>query len=77
MQQGGHIIIWYTPTWNLELYQQANARLNRQGQTKPVILYHLIAAGTMDERVMASLSGKNGSQAALLQHIKELREKWL
>jgi len=77
MQQGGHIIIWYTPTWNLELYQQANARLNRQGQTKPVILYHLIAAGTMDERVMASLSGKNGSQAALLQHIKELRAKRL
>lgn len=77
MQQGGHIIIWYTPTWNLELYQQANARLNRQGQTKPVILYHILAAGTMDERVMASLSGKNGCQAALLQHIKELREKRL
>lgn len=76
MQAGGHIIVWYTPTWNLELYMQANARLNRQGQTKPVILYHLIAAGTMDERVTASLSGKNGSQAALLRHIKELREKW-
>lgn len=76
MQPGGHIIIWYTPTWNLELYQQANARLYRQGQTKPVILYHLIAAGTMDERAMAALSGKNGSQAAILQHIKELREKW-
>lgn len=77
MQAGGHIIVWYTPTWNLELYMQANARLNRQGQTKPVILYHILAAGTMDERVMASLSGKNGCQAALLQHIKELREKRL
>lgn len=77
MQAGGHIIVWYTPTWNLELYQQANARLNRQGQTKPVLLYHIIAVGTMDERVMASLSGKHGCQAALLQHIKELREKRL
>lgn len=77
MQAGGHIIVWYTPTWNLELYTQANARLNRQGQTKPVILYHLIAAGTMDERVMQVLSGKNGCQTALLRHIKELREKWL
>lgn len=74
MQAGGHIIVWYTPTWNLELYMQANARLNRQGQMKPVVIYHLIASGTIDERVMQALSGKNGSQAALLRHIKELRE---
>lgn len=77
MQAGGHIIVWFTPTWNLELYQQANARLNRQGQEKPVILYHLIAAGTMDERVMQALHGKHGCQAALLQHIKELRNEHL
>ena len=74
MQEGGHIIVWYTPTWNLELYMQANARLHRQGQTKPVVIYHLIAAGTIDERVMQALNCKNGSQAALLKHIKELRE---
>lgn len=74
MQAGGHIIVWYTPTWNLELYMQANARLHRQGQTKPVVIYHLIAAGTIDERVMKALNCKNGSQAALLKHIKELRE---
>ena len=74
MQAGGHIIVWYTPTWNLELYMQANARLHRQGQTKPVVIYHLIAAGTIDERVMQALNCKNGSQAALLKHIKELRE---
>lgn len=74
MQTGGHIIVWYTPTWNLELYMQANARLHRQGQTKPVVIYHLIAAGTIDERVMQALNCKNGSQAALLKHIKELRE---
>ena len=74
MQAGGHIRVWYTPTWNLELYMQANARLHRQGQTKPVVIYHLIAAGTIDERVMQALNCKNGSQAALLKHIKELRE---
>lgn len=74
MQAGGHIIVWYTPTWNLELYMQANARLHRQGQTKPVVIYHLIAAGTIDERVMQALNCKNGSQTALLKHIKELRE---
>lgn len=74
MQSGGHIIVWYSPTWSLELYLQANARLNRQGQTKPVIIYHLVAAGTMDERVMQALSGKNGGQAELLRHIREMRE---
>ena len=74
MQAGGHIIVWYTPTWNLELYMQPTARLHRQGQTKPVVIYHLIAAGTIDERVMQALNCKNGSQAALLKHIKELRE---
>jgi len=74
MQEGGRTIIWYTPTWNLELYQQANARLYRQGQDKPVLLYHIVATGTMDERVMEALSGKGDCQTALLQRIKELRK---
>ena len=73
MQQGGRTIIWYTPTWNLELYQQANARLYRQGQERPVLLYHIVATGTMDEKVMLALSGKGDCQSALLQRIKELR----
>lgn len=75
MQHGGHIIIWYSPTWNLELYLQANARLNRQGQTKPVIMYHLICRDTMDEVVMTALRGKGDTQAALLRHIKKLRNQ--
>lgn len=74
MQEGGRTIIWYTPTWNLELYQQANARLYRQGQDRPVLLYHIVATGTMDERVMEALSGKGDCQTALLQRIKELRK---
>lgn len=73
MQEGGRIIVWYTPTWNLELYQQANARLYRQGQERPVLLYHIIATGTMDEKVMLALSGKGDCQSALLQRIKELK----
>ena len=73
MQQGGRIIVWYTPTWNLELYQQANARLYRQGQSRPVLLYHLVAKDTLDERVMAALSGKVGVQDALLQALNERR----
>jgi SNF2 family DNA or RNA helicase len=73
MQEGGRTIIWFTPTWNLELYQQANARLYRQGQEKPVLLYHIVATGTMDERVMDALSGKGDCQSALLRHIKELK----
>jgi len=75
MQQGGHIIVWYSPTWNLELYQQANARLYRQGQTKPVILYHLTCKDTMDEAVMQSLRNKDNTQAALLRRIKELKDR--
>jgi len=75
MQQGGRIIVWYTPTWNLELYQQANARLYRQGQEKPVLLYHLVALGTVDERVMDALSGKSSMQEFLMRRIKELKQQ--
>lgn len=71
LQEGGHVIVWYGLTWSLELYQQANARLYRQGQEKPVIIHHLIAEGTVDEQVMAALERKDTSQAALLAALKE------
>lgn len=73
LQEGGHVIVWYGLTWSLELYQQANARLYRQGQDKPVIIHHLIAEGTVDEQVMAALQDKDTSQAALLAALKERR----
>ena len=73
LQDGGHVIVWYGLTWSLELYQQANARLYRQGQTKPVIVHHLIAEGTVDEDVMKALQRKDTSQAALLEALKERR----
>ena len=71
LQEGGHVIVWYGLTWSLELYQQANARLYRQGQEKPVIVHHLIAEGTVDEQVMKALQAKDMSQAALLAALKE------
>lgn len=70
MQAGGHIIVWYSPTWNLEWYQQANARLLRQGQTKPVILYHLVCKGTMDDAVMEALSSKDDLQTTVKKYLK-------
>lgn len=73
LQEGGRMIVWYGLTWSLELYQQANARLYRQGQTKPVIIHHLIAEGTVDEQAMAALQRKDTSQAALLAALKERR----
>jgi SNF2 family DNA or RNA helicase len=71
LQDGGHVIVWYGLTWSLELYQQANARLYRQGQQKPVIIHHLITEGTVDEQVMRAIKHKDTSQAALLAALKE------
>ena len=70
LQKGGHIMVWFGLTWSLEKYQQANARLYRQGQTHPVTIYHLIAEGTMDERVMRILEGKEQRQDDLIEAVK-------
>ncbi len=71
LQDGGHIIVWYGMPWSLELYTQANARLHRQGQEKPVLVYHLVSEGTVDEDVMRALARKDTSQRALLGALKE------
>ena len=70
LQEGGSIIIWFGLTWSLELYQQANARLNRQGQKETVRIYHIIAEKTIDERVLEVLKGKNTRQEELLRQLK-------
>lgn len=75
LQDGGHIMAWYGLPWSLEQYQQAVARLHRQGQTKPVIIYHLLAAGTVDEQVSKSLQNKDTTQTALLRVLKERRQQ--
>lgn len=75
IQAGGHIIVWYGLTWSLELYQQANARLYRQGQRHAVIIHHLITRGSIDEDVMKVLAGKGDMQAALMEAINERRKQ--
>lgn len=78
MQDGGHTVVWFSPTWNLEQYEQANARINRQGQKEIVTVSHIIAKGTVDELVMKALSGKEKVQTTLLEELerkyKELKD---
>lgn len=76
LQAGGNIIVWFGLTWSLELYQQANARLNRQGQQqKNVIIHHLVTENTVDEDVMKSLETKDLTQEALMKAVKARIEK--
>lgn len=70
LQDGGHHIIWFGLTWNLEEYQQANKRLHRQGQLYPVIVHRLITQGGTDEDVIHSLESKDNVQESLLSALK-------
>jgi SNF2 family DNA or RNA helicase len=70
LQEGGSTMVWFGLTWSLELYQQANARLYRQGQREAVRIYHIIAKGTVDEDVMRAIRRKDINQEALLQAVK-------
>ncbi len=76
MQQGGHYIVWFGTGWDLELFQQANARLHRQGQKHPVTVYKLIGAHTVDERANAALEGKKARQQSLLDSLNFLIRKY-
>ena len=71
LQSGGSTIIWFGLTWSLELYQQTNARLWRQGQpSETVVIHHIIAKDTIDERILKALSEKDRTQAALIDAVK-------
>ena len=71
LQSGGSTLVWFGITWSLELYQQTVARLYRQGQTaKTVIVQHIIAEGTIDERILRALKKKDKTQAALIEAVK-------
>ena len=71
LQAGGSTLIWFGLTWSLELYQQTNARLWRQGQNADiVVLHHIIAKNTIDERVMKALRDKDKTQTALIDAVK-------
>ena len=70
LQQGGHILIWFGLTWSLEMYQQTNARLWRQGQTETVTIHHIVTKGTIDEDVLQALTDKSVTQERLLEAVK-------
>ncbi|WP_349637209.1 DEAD/DEAH box helicase [Staphylococcus aureus] len=70
LQQGGHIIVWFGLTWSLELYQQANARLYRQGQNHTTIIHHIMTDNTIDQRVYKALQNKELTQEELMKAIK-------
>ncbi len=70
LQHGGSTIVWFGLNWSLELYEQANARLWRQGQREIVVIHHLVVKGTMDEQVMRALKDKATGQDALLAAVK-------
>ena len=70
LQSGGSTLIWFGLTWSLELYQQTNARLYRQGQNETVVIHHIIAKDTIDEDVMAALTRKGKTQASLIDAVK-------
>lgn len=75
LQQGGSDVVWFGLNWSLELYQQANARLHRQGQEHTVFVHHLVVAGSVDEDVMTALKAKGNCQAELLNALKERVER--
>lgn len=76
LQKGGNILVWFGNTWSLELYMQFNARLYRQGQSKPVYIHHIVTRGTIDEKIIKALSDKKETQDGLMQSIKELMEDY-
>jgi len=75
LQDGGNHIIWFGLNWSLELYQQANKRLHRQGQKERVFIHNLIVQGSMDEDVMDALQGKSTTQESLLKALRVRIEK--
>lgn len=70
LQQGGSTLIWFGLTWSLELYQQTNARLHRQGQRESVVIHHIICRDTIDEDVMRALNRKERTQDALIDAVR-------
>lgn len=75
LQSGGHIMVWYTTPWSLELYEQANARLHRQGQTEPVSIIHIDTADSIDQTVHQALTRKDTTQQALITAVKAQLEE--
>ena len=69
LQDGGHLLVWLTLPWSLELVEQTNARLFRQGQKQPVTITRITCSGTIDQQVTAALENKNSTQTALIEAV--------
>jgi SNF2 family DNA or RNA helicase len=76
LQEGGNHVIWFGLNWSLELYQQANKRLHRQGQKEKVIIHHLVVEGARDQDVMEALGDKGNTQDKLMESLKARIEKY-
>lgn len=72
LQTGGSTLIWFGLTWSLELYQQTNARLHRQGQTETVVVHHIVTKGTVDEDILKALEQKDLTQQSLINAVKKV-----
>jgi SNF2 family DNA or RNA helicase len=72
LQTGGSTLIWFGLTWSLELYQQTNARLHRQGQTETVVIHHIVTKGTVDEDILKALEQKDLTQQSLINAVKKV-----
>lgn len=70
LQEGGSTVVWFSLTWSLELYQQLNARLYRQGQKHTVVIVHLVTEGTVDEDILLALERKDNTQSAMIEAVK-------
>lgn len=70
LQSGGSTLVWFGLTWSLELYQQTNARLYRQGQKNTVVIHHIITKGTIDEDIVKALKRKDKTQSSLIDAVK-------
>ena len=70
LQIGGSMLVWFGLTWSLELYQQTNARLHRQGQKETVVIHHILCKDTIDEDVMDALEAKDKTQSRLIDAVK-------
>ncbi len=76
LQDGGNHVVWYGLNWSLELYQQANKRLHRQGQTQTVIVHHLVCTDTRDEDILRAIGMKERAQEFVLESLKARIDKY-
>jgi SNF2 family DNA or RNA helicase len=74
LQQGGRTVVWYSPTWSRELYDQFNARVARKGQAQQPLIYRILAKGTIDEAIVETLRERGDAQHEMLRVMANYRK---